>query len=107
MVNRGGEKVNPQEVEDVLMSHPAVAQAACFAVSHAALGENLAAAVVLEASAQVTEQALHQFAASRLAPFKVPRQIIFLTRLPLNATGKTDRLVLSQFAEAQPGSIRA
>ena len=101
MINRGGEKVNPQEVDDVLLAHPAVAQVAAFAVKHRTLGEDVGVAVVLEPSASASESELRSFAAERLAPFKVPQRIIFIGRIPRNSVGKIDRLGLAQIADAQ------
>lgn len=96
IINRGGEKVSPAEVDGVLMDHPTVRQALTFAVPHAKLGEEVAAAVVLREGASVTERALRDFAASRLADFKVPRKVIFLAEIPKGATGKPRRIGLAQ-----------
>jgi acyl-CoA synthetase (AMP-forming)/AMP-acid ligase II len=96
IINRGGEKVSPAEVDDVLMDHPAVRQALTFAVPHAKLGEEVAAAVVLREGASVTERAIRDFAASRLADFKVPRKVIFLAEIPNGATGKPQRIGLAE-----------
>ena len=96
IINRGGEKVSPAEVDGVLMDHPAVRQALTFAVPHAKLGEEVAAAVVLREGASVTERVLRDFAASRLADFKVPRKVIFLAEIPKGATGKPRRIGLAQ-----------
>ena len=96
IINRGGEKVSPAEVDDVLMDHPAVRQALTFAVPHAKLGEEVAAAVVLREGASVTERALRDFVASRLADFKVPRKVVFLPEIPKGATGKLQRIGLAQ-----------
>ena len=96
IINRGGEKVSPAEVDGVLMDHPAVRQALTFAVPHAKLGEEVAAAVVLREGASVTERAIRDFAASRLADFKVPRKVIFLAEIPKGATGKLQRIGLAQ-----------
>jgi acyl-CoA synthetase (AMP-forming)/AMP-acid ligase II len=98
MINCGGEKVNPQEVDDVLMSHPAVAQAASFAVPHRTLGDDVMVAVVLNSSDRIGERELRNFVAERLSAYKVPRRVIFLGRLPQNRTGKVDGLVLSEMA---------
>ena len=95
MINRGGEKILPQEVDDVLRAHPALADAAAFSVAHPTLGEDIAAAVVLRNGAAVTETELRQFAATRLAPFKVPRRMVFVERIPRTATGKPRRGVLA------------
>ncbi len=104
MINRGGEKVLPGEVEEVLAAHAAVAEAAAFGVPHPTLGEDVAAAVVCRAGAAVTEAELRRFAASRLAGFKVPRRILFLDAIPKSATGKPKRAELSERFKAAPGS---
>jgi acyl-CoA synthetase (AMP-forming)/AMP-acid ligase II len=72
IIIRGGEKISPGEVDEVLLAHPAVAQVMTFGVPHAALGEAVAAAVVLRPQADASESELVEFAASRLVSFKVP-----------------------------------
>jgi acyl-CoA synthetase (AMP-forming)/AMP-acid ligase II/acyl carrier protein len=94
LINRGGEKVNPQEVDDALVSHPAVAEAACFPVAHLTLGEDVAAAVVLRSPAGIDE--IRRHLATLLAPFKIPARIQVLESLPRNAVGKVDRLALAE-----------
>jgi oxalate---CoA ligase len=96
IINRGGEKVSPREVDEVLMDHPAVMQAVAFALPHDKLGEDVAAAVVLREGQQATERELRDFAAERLANFKVPRKILLLTEIPKGATGKLQRIGLAQ-----------
>lgn len=96
IINRGGEKVSPREVDDILMEHPAVQQVVTFAMPHEKLGEEVAAAVVLREGATVTERDLRSFAAERLADFKVPRKIIFLSEIPKGATGKLQRIGLAE-----------
>ncbi len=96
LINRGGEKVAPQEVDAVLMAHPAVAEAATFAVPHDRLGEDIAAAIVLCRGAVLHESDLRQFAAARLAIFKVPQQIFFVEAIPKGPTGKLQRLRLAE-----------
>jgi acyl-CoA synthetase (AMP-forming)/AMP-acid ligase II/thioesterase domain-containing protein/acyl carrier protein len=96
LINRGGEKVSPREVDEVLLGHPAVAQAVTFAVPHPTLGEEVAAAVVPRAGAVVTAQELRQFVVGRLAYFKVPRQIVIRDELPKGPTGKLQRIGLAQ-----------
>lgn len=95
LINRGGEKVAPLEVDDALMGHPAVAQAVTFAVPHPLLGEEVAAAVVLRPGAEVTAGELREAVAATLAYFKVPRQIVFLDALPKGPTGKPQRIGLA------------
>jgi acyl-CoA synthetase (AMP-forming)/AMP-acid ligase II len=95
LINRGGEKVSPLEVDAVLTEHPAVQQVCTFALPHDKLGEEVAAAVVLRENEQVSERELREFAASRLADFKVPRKWVFLPEIPKGATGKIQRIGLA------------
>jgi acyl-CoA synthetase (AMP-forming)/AMP-acid ligase II len=95
IINRGGEKVSPLEVDAVLMDHPAVQQVVTFAMPHSKLGEEVAAAVVLREGASLDEPSLRAFAAERLASFKVPRKIVFLKEIPKGATGKLQRIGLA------------
>jgi acyl-CoA synthetase (AMP-forming)/AMP-acid ligase II len=96
MINRGGEKVAPQEVDEVLLDHPAVAEAVTFAVPHATLGEDVASAVVLRPNAAATPKEIRQFAISRVADFKVPRQVLILNEIPKGPTGKVQRVGLAE-----------
>jgi acyl-CoA synthetase (AMP-forming)/AMP-acid ligase II len=96
IINRGGEKISPREVDEVLMDHPAVQQCVCFAVPHDKLGEDVAAAVVLREGVQATERELRDFVAARLADFKVPRKVLVLPEIPKGATGKIQRIGLAQ-----------
>lgn len=96
IINRGGEKVSPLEVDGVLSDHPAVAQALTFALPHAKLGEDVAAAIVLRDGAAVTEREIRDFAAERLADFKVPRKVVILEEIPKGATGKLQRIGLAE-----------
>jgi acyl-CoA synthetase (AMP-forming)/AMP-acid ligase II/acyl carrier protein len=99
LVNRGGEKVNLREVDDALLRHPSVREAASFPVTHRTLGEDVAAAVVLQPGAAATPAELRAFASGRLAAFKVPRRIVMLDALPRNAVGKIDRRALESVAD--------
>jgi acyl-CoA synthetase (AMP-forming)/AMP-acid ligase II len=96
LINRGGEKISPLEVDTVIMDHPAVAQVVTFAVPHDKLGEDIAAAVVLREGASCDERELRSFVGNRVADFKVPRRIVFLTEIPKGATGKLQRIGLHQ-----------
>jgi acyl-CoA synthetase (AMP-forming)/AMP-acid ligase II len=96
IINRGGEKIAPREVDDVIMDHPAVAQVVTFAMPHEKLGEDVAAAVVLREGQHVSESALRSFVGMHLADFKVPRKILFLPEIPKGATGKLQRIGLAQ-----------
>jgi acyl-CoA synthetase (AMP-forming)/AMP-acid ligase II len=95
IINRGGEKISPREVDEVLMDHPAVAQVVTFAMPHDKLGEEVAAAVVLREGRQVSERELRDFASRKLADFKLPKKILFLVEIPKGATGKLQRIGLA------------
>jgi acyl-CoA synthetase (AMP-forming)/AMP-acid ligase II len=92
IINRGGEKISPREVDEVLLDHPAVAQAVTFALPHDLLGETVAAAVVLHVGVSAQARELRAFAAERLADFKVPRRLIILDEIPTGPTGKVQRV---------------
>ena len=82
IINRGGEKISPLEVDEVLLDHPAVAQVGRLRRAARKLGEEVAAAVVLREGMAADERELRDFAAQRLADFKVPRRVVILTRSP-------------------------
>jgi acyl-CoA synthetase (AMP-forming)/AMP-acid ligase II len=96
IINRGGEKISPREVDEVLLDHPAVARVVTFAVPHEKLGEDVAAAVVLREGFTATERELRDFVGQHLADFKVPRKILMLDDLPKGATGKVQRIGLAK-----------
>jgi acyl-CoA synthetase (AMP-forming)/AMP-acid ligase II len=96
IISRGGEKISPREVDEVLMDHPAILQVVTFGIPHAKLGEEVGVVVVLRESQQATEVEIRAFAAKRLADFKVPRKILFMAELPKGATGKLQRIGLAQ-----------
>jgi acyl-CoA synthetase (AMP-forming)/AMP-acid ligase II len=95
IINRGGEKIAPQEVDEVLLDHPAVAEAVTFAVPHATLGEDVASAVVLRPDAAATPKDIRQFATARIADFKIPRQVLVVREIPKGPTGKVQRIGLA------------
>jgi len=96
LINRGGEKISPLEIDEALLRHESVGQAVTFAVAHRKLGEDVAAGVVLRPDAVVSERELKDFLAQSLAAFKVPRSIVFLDELPKGATGKLQRIGLAE-----------
>jgi oxalate---CoA ligase len=95
IINRGGEKVAPVEVDERLLAHPSVAEAVTFAIPDARLGEEVAAAVVLRPGQATTPGELQEFVAATLAPFKVPRKILIVDTIPKGATGKLQRIGLA------------
>jgi acyl-CoA synthetase (AMP-forming)/AMP-acid ligase II len=96
LINRGGEKVSPVEVDEALMDHPSVAQAVAFALPHDKLGETVAAAVRLADGAALDEKTLRAFVGERLADFKVPQKIVFLEEIPKGPTGKMQRIGMAE-----------
>ena len=96
IINRGGEKISPREVDEVLLGHPAVAQAVTFGMPDARLGEEVAAAVVLRGVGSTSELELQEYAAEHMVEFKVPRRIVFVERIPTGPTGKLQRIGLAE-----------
>jgi acyl-CoA synthetase (AMP-forming)/AMP-acid ligase II/acyl carrier protein len=95
IINRGGEKIAPREVDELFLQHPAVKQAITFAVPHTRLGEDVAAAVVLRPNATASEKDLRHFALARLAHHKVPSQVLIVDEIPKGPTGKPQRIGLA------------
>jgi oxalate---CoA ligase len=95
IINRGGEKVSPREIDEILMDHASVAQVVCFGMPHPKLGEEVAAVVVLREGAAATERELQDFVSRRAAEFKVPKKILFMDEIPKGATGKLQRIGLA------------
>jgi acyl carrier protein len=96
LINRGGEKIAPQEVDNVLMELAGIRQAVTFAVPHPTLGEDVATAVVLQSGANLSAVEMRQFLFGRLADFKVPSQIICVDEIPKGPTGKLQRIGLAE-----------
>jgi len=90
LINRGGQKISPREVEDVLAAHAAVRELKVFAIPHSTLGQEVAAAAVLHEGTSASEAELKAFASSQLADSKIPRRIFFRNSLPLGPTKKLD-----------------
>jgi oxalate---CoA ligase len=95
-INRGGEKITPQEIDDVLLSHPDIAEAVSFHIPHKVLGEDVAAAIVLHRPGVLSEDDVRKFVAGRLAEFKVPRKVVFVESFARNASGKVNRSTLAE-----------
>jgi acyl-CoA synthetase (AMP-forming)/AMP-acid ligase II len=94
LINRGGEKIAPREIDEVLEAHPAVKEAVSFGVPHPTWGEEVGAAVVL--NEPVAEKELLAFARSRLADFKVPRHLYIVDSIPKTPTGKIQRRFIAE-----------
>ncbi len=91
LINRGGEKISPREIDEVLLTHPAIAEAVCFGVPHGTWGEEVEAAVVLREGESATNADIVAFCKERLADFKRPKQIHITQAIPRTATGKIQR----------------
>lgn len=96
IINRGGDKISPREVDEVLLDYPAIEQVVTFAAPHTLLGEDVAAAVVLKQGVSATKQEIKEFASSKLADFKIPRVVLFVDEIPKGPTGKRQRIGLAQ-----------
>ncbi len=96
IINRGGEKISPREIDEVLLDHPAIAQAVAFAMPDLLLGEDVGAAVVLRNGRSATAGEIREFSSSRLAAFKVPRRIFLVAEIPKGPTGKVQRIGLAE-----------
>jgi acyl-CoA synthetase (AMP-forming)/AMP-acid ligase II len=95
IINRGGEKVSPREVDEILMDHPAVAQVVCFGMPHPKLGEEVAPPWCCAKASTATERDLQAFVSQRVADFKVPKKILLMDEIPKGATGKLQRIGLA------------
>ena len=103
MINRGGEKIAPAEIDQAILRHPAVAEAASFGIPHPRLGEDVAAAVVLRPGQTVSSLELRHYLKTLLAPFKIPRRILLLPALPKGETGKVRR---QDFVKLLPARVK-
>ncbi len=106
LINRGGEKIVPREVEEVLLEHPAVTQAVVFPFPHPTLGQDIAAAVVLQHPGSTTAENLRMFVSGRLAHFKVPARVKIVTEIPKGTASKYQRGELARELGIE-GEIRA
>jgi acyl-CoA synthetase (AMP-forming)/AMP-acid ligase II len=95
LINRGGEKISPREIDEVLLAHPAIAEAVAFGVPHRMWGEEVAAAVVLHDETSASESDLLAYCRERLAEFKSPKKIHIVSAIPRTATGKLQRRMVA------------
>jgi acyl-CoA synthetase (AMP-forming)/AMP-acid ligase II len=102
---RGGSKISPLEVEDVLSLHPAVGEVAVVGAPDPVLGERVVAFVSLKGQASVTAEELRDFALGQLAAYKTPEAFMFVPALPRGTTGKVQRKTLKEWAARGAGSV--
>ena len=96
IINKGGEKISPLEVDNVLMDHPSIDQAVCFGYEDKMLGENIASAIIIKDGMECSENEVLNYAEKKLAKFKIPKKIFFVDEIPKGATGKLQRNVLAK-----------
>lgn len=96
LINRGGEKISPIEVDNALAAHPAVSEAVSFALESELYGQEVGAAVVVKAGNKVTVEQLKVFVAEKLSRFKIPTKIWFIDVMPKTATGKIQRRLVAE-----------
>ena len=96
IINRGGEKISPKEVDEVFIRHPKVSKAISFSIKHPKLGEDISIAIVLKEKATCSSSDLKSFAKNKLARFKIPRNIYIVKEIPIGATGKIQRIGLAK-----------
>jgi acyl-CoA synthetase (AMP-forming)/AMP-acid ligase II len=102
LINRSGEKISPVEIDEVLLSHPAVSEAVSFGVLHPTHGEEPAAAIVL--GSEATEKELIAHCRQSLASFKIPRRIHIVDTIPRTATGKVQRRIVAEVITGGPST---
>lgn len=103
IIIRGGENISPKEVEDLLRQHQSVADAYVYAISSEFFGEEVAAAVRLKAGATATEEELRDFCQGKIARFKVPKYVRFVSDFPMTASGKIQKFRLREMHEQELG----
>jgi fatty-acyl-CoA synthase len=101
MIIRGGENIYPREIEDYLFSHPKIAEVAVFGIPDEFYGEEVMAWIQLQAGATLTEDEVREFCKGKLAHFKIPKQIRFVTEFPMTVTGKLQKFRMRELAMAE------
>ncbi|KAK6865954.1 peroxisomal-coenzyme A synthetase [Apiospora arundinis] len=104
LINKGGEKISPIELDNVLTRHPAVAEAVSFATPDEMYGQDIGVAVVLRPGEKLTEDELRAWMAEKVAKFKIPRKIYFTDVMPKTATGKIQRRIVADTMQKQDAS---
>jgi len=101
LINKGGEKISPIELDNVLTRHPAVSEAVSFAIPDDMHGQNIGVAVVVKSGARLTQDELKAWVAEKLAKFKIPKKIYFTDVMPKTATGKIQRRIVAETMQKQ------
>ncbi|KAL2134101.1 hypothetical protein VTI74DRAFT_988 [Chaetomium olivicolor] len=103
LINKGGEKISPIELDNVLTRHPAVSEAVSFAVPDEMYGQEIGVAVVLKPGQRLQEEELKAWVGEKLAKFKVPKKVYFTDVMPKTATGKIQRRIVAETMQKQEG----
>ncbi len=96
IINKGGEKISPLEVDNILMDHPLIEQAVCFGYEDKMLGEDIAAAIIVKEGKNCTETDIKAFVQTKISKFKIPKKIFFVNEIPKGVTGKLQRNILAK-----------
>lgn len=99
IINRGGEKIFPKEIEDVILKYPGIEKAAVYAVSDEHYGEVPYAAIILEKKARVNTEELNMFLKERIAKYKTPVKIVIVNTFPVTHNGKVKKRILREYTE--------
>ena len=102
MIIRGGENIYPREIEDLLFSHPKVAEVAVFGIPDDFYGEEVIAWIQLHAGEEASEEEFREFCREKLAHYKIPKSIRFVDEFPMTVTGKVQKFRMREMALAQP-----
>ncbi|KAL9412262.1 hypothetical protein AB3S75_045812 [Citrus x aurantiifolia] len=106
LINRGGEKISPIEVDAVLLSHPDIAQAVAFGVPDDKYGEEINCAIIPREGSNIDEEEVLRFCKKNLAAFKVPKRVFITNELPKTASGKIQRRIVSEHFLAQVSAAK-
>ncbi|KAI0389604.1 AMP-binding enzyme [Xylariaceae sp. FL0594] len=101
LINKGGEKISPIELDNVLATHPAVAEAVSFAIPDELYGQDIGVAIVLKPGAGLTEKEMKGWVSEKLAKFKIPKKVYFTEIMPKTATGKVQRRIVAETMQKQ------
>ncbi|EPE05667.1 peroxisomal-coenzyme a synthetase [Ophiostoma piceae UAMH 11346] len=106
LINKGGEKISPIELDNVMTRHPSVSEAVSFAIPDDLYGQDIGVAVVLKPGAKLSSEELRSWMAEKLAKFKVPKKIYFSDIMPKTATGKIQRRIVAETMQKQDGKAK-
>lgn len=101
LINKGGEKISPIELDNVLTRHPAVSEAVSFAIPDDLYGQDIGVAIVLKSGAKLGQDELRAWVNEKLAKFKVPKKVYFTEVMPKTATGKIQRRIVAETMQKQ------